>query len=260
MADSDRIGSNGECPRPAKSVRAERNPQEEETRMRENKPKSVQQASLASTVPQGVVVAEQKGRLTGSLYEEEATCLLKAVDKRRIEFAAGRECARRALKELGVFEQAILQGPSREPLWPSGIVGSITHCEGYCAAAVASGRDLLSIGIDAELNSPLPDGVLKVVAVEDEIEMLQALRDEHRICWDRLLFSVKESIYKAWYPVGRSWLDFDEARVILDQEDSSFVAQISPASIKETSVWSLRGRFVVSESLILTSAVFDPVY
>ena len=59
-------------------------------------------------------------------------------------------------------------GAKREPLWPAGVVGSITHCDGYRAAAVARATDLATVGIDAEPHEPLPDGVLAAIALPAE--------------------------------------------------------------------------------------------
>ncbi|MGQ4334018.1 4'-phosphopantetheinyl transferase superfamily protein, partial [Streptomyces hayashii] len=73
-----------------------------------------------------------------------------------------------------------------------------------------------SLGIDAEPHAPLPEGVLAAVALPAEAarhERLAAERPE--VHWDRLLFSAKESVYKAWFPLTRKWLDFSEADIDL---------------------------------------------
>ena len=97
------------------------------------------------------------------------------MEKRRREFVTARRCAREALASLGQAPGPIGVGPSREPQWPAGLVGSITHTRGFRAAAVAPQSVVASIGIDAEQNEPLPDGVEKFVSVEGELEMLAAL-------------------------------------------------------------------------------------
>src|SRR5258708_8108427 len=73
----------------------------------------------------------------GSLLSLEESLVAKAVPKRRREFTAGRNCARRALAQLGYPDFALLAGSHGQPLWPPGIAGSITHCDDYCAVAVA---------------------------------------------------------------------------------------------------------------------------
>jgi len=85
------------------------------------------------------------------LFPEEIQSLGRVVNRRRIEFATGRYCAKKAISWLGVTPSAIVIGDGREPVWPSGIVGSITHCSGYCAAVAAKSSQVLSIGIDADL-------------------------------------------------------------------------------------------------------------
>ena len=86
----------------------------------------------------------------------------------------------------------------REPQWPSSLVGSITHTRGFRAAAVAPRSVLSSVGIDTELNCPLPDGVEESVTVTGEPQMLAALaRAVPLTHWGRLLFSAKEAVYKA---------------------------------------------------------------
>src|SRR5208283_6057556 len=86
----------------------------------------------------------------GTLDAREARFVRGASARRVADFATGRRCARSALLKLGLTPESILVGPYREPVWPEGIVGSITHCPGFYAAALAHRRDLRSIGIDAE--------------------------------------------------------------------------------------------------------------
>jgi 4'-phosphopantetheinyl transferase EntD len=134
---------------------------------------------LADLLPPAASVAEAFGdEPPGTLLAGEEAIVARAVAKRRQEFATGRRCAREALAKLGVpgsLGTPILSGPNREPVWPPGIVGSITHCEGYRAAAVAREQDLVSVGIDAEPHGPLPDGVLGMIALPQETARLAIL-------------------------------------------------------------------------------------
>ena len=151
------------------------------------------------------------------LFPEEEALLVRAVEKRRREFATGRHCARRALGALGLPPAPLLPGEAGAPLWPPGIVGSITHCAGYRAAAVARARDVLTIGIDAEPNQLLTDDVLELVSLPAERARLRDLASAAPgISWDRLLFSAKESVYKAWFPLARRWLGFADADITIN--------------------------------------------
>ncbi len=155
------------------------------------------------------------------LFPEELPAVEKAVPKRRAEFSAGRACARAALTALDAVPGPVPRdnGDHGAPVWPKGFVGSITHCDGYRAAAVARAEDILALGIDAEPDGPLPDGVLNVIhSTAEERAALKRLTDRAPgVHWDRLLFSAKETVYKAWYPYHHKMLGFDEAELLFDE-------------------------------------------
>jgi 4'-phosphopantetheinyl transferase EntD len=183
-------------------------------------------------------------------FPEEAALLGEAVDSRRAEFAAARHCARLALRRLGVPDGPILRGPKREPLWPAGFVGSITHCTGYRAAAVARAAEVLTLGIDAEPHAPVPDRV--VPRVLDEAERAWMATAPQEIHWDRLIFSAKESVYKAWYPLAQRWLGFEDARVAIDPGAATFRARLliePPPGVPTT----FDGRYRVEDGLVVTA-------
>ncbi|WP_406396245.1 4'-phosphopantetheinyl transferase [Streptomyces sp. NBC_00887] len=148
------------------------------------------------------------------LFPEEWPAVATAVTSRQREYATVRACARDALTKLGQPPVALVPGEDREPRWPAGIVGSMTHCTGYRGAAVAHARDIAALGIDAEPNAPLPDGdsLLNVLARREEADLL-AILPACGTAWDRLLFSAKECVYKTWFPLTRRWLGFEEAIV-----------------------------------------------
>lgn len=212
---------------------------------------------LSELVPAAVAVAEAFEDPPGLwLYPEEEAYVAHAVERRRREFATGRHCARAALARLGLAPSAITRGERGEPRWPDDVVGSITHCAGYRAAAVARMADLVTIGIDAEPNEALPAGVLQLISLPRERAMLAAIAvSVPGVCWDRLLFSAKESVYKAWFPVARSWLDFDGADVIFDPVTATFSARllVPGLTVSGQPCHELTGRFVVRDNLVMTS-------
>ncbi len=161
------------------------------------------------------------------LFPQEEALIGRAVDKRRREFTTARRCARAALAELGLAAVPILTGERGEPLWPAGIVGSITHCDGYRACAVARSSEIVTLGIDAEPNAALPDGLLGDIARPEELPMLRRLEATFpEVHWDRLLFSAKESVYKAWFPLAKRWLGFEDATIFLDPSAAVFRARL----------------------------------
>jgi 4'-phosphopantetheinyl transferase EntD len=209
---------------------------------------------IASLLPSAVVTVEATDTdWTAPLLPEEEPLVARAVEKRRREFTAGRTCARRALARLDRPDFPVLMGPRREPLWPPGIVGAITHCPGYCAAAVARGADVRSLGIDAELRAPLPSGVAELVCTETERRWSAALPGEH---WGALLFSAKEAVYKAWYPVARRWLDYQDAELTVDPATGCFTARILLDGVDDVFPWNpLPGRFALDAERVFTAVV-----
>ncbi|MFC8998032.1 4'-phosphopantetheinyl transferase [Streptomyces rochei] len=180
---------------------------------------------IEELLPDTVVTVEAHGNDDAGhlpLHPEEEPLVARAVAKRRREFTVVRSCARRAMEKLGVPAQPVLNGERGAPIWPEGLTGSMTHCDGYCAAALVRATDLASLGIDAEPDGPLPDGVLPSVSLPAEAERLRRLGREHPgVHWERLLFSAKESVYKAWFPLTGRWLDFTEAdiEILVDPDD-----------------------------------------
>ncbi|MET8855781.1 4'-phosphopantetheinyl transferase superfamily protein [Streptomyces sp. NPDC004579] len=174
---------------------------------------------MEELLPESVVAVENHGDEPAgdaSLYPEELAVLTRAVGKRRREFATVRVCARRAMEKLGVAPGPVLPGERGAPQWPAGVIGSMTHCEGYAAAALARAGDLASLGIDAEPHLALPDDVLDAVALPGESARLDRLAARvPAVHWDRLLFSAKESVYKAWFPLTGKWLDFSGADIAI---------------------------------------------
>ncbi|MFD7658018.1 4'-phosphopantetheinyl transferase [Actinosynnema sp. NPDC059797] len=190
------------------------------------------------------------------LFPEEEEHVAKAVDKRRREFATGRHCARTALAALGFPAAPLLPGPKREPTWPAGVVGSITHCNGYRAAAVGLADQVRAIGIDAEPNEPTPDGVLGAIALPAELAQVERLRaDGDKVAWDRLLFSAKETVYKAWFPLTRRWLGFEDAELTINPDDGTFSARILVETpiVDGVPVTGFTGRWLAREGFVVTA-------
>jgi 4'-phosphopantetheinyl transferase EntD len=212
---------------------------------------------IADILPPQVAAAEAFGDLPGAvLYPGEEAVIAKAVARRRGEFATARACARTALARLGVPAAAIVPGDRGAPQWPPGVVGSITHCAGYRASAVALDRDIVTIGLDAEPNRKLPDGVLKVVASDGErarIAALGAARPE--VSWDRMLFCAKEAVYKAWFPLTSRWLSFRDASVDFDPANSAFSARllVDGPVVNGAALTGFDGRWLSGHGLLATA-------
>jgi enterobactin synthetase component D / holo-[acyl-carrier protein] synthase len=212
---------------------------------------------LAGILPAGIQSAEVFDGESddGELFPEEAVLVAGAAAKRRREFTGVRVCARLALARAGVRPAPIMPGPSGSPLWPAGIVGSMTHCDGYRAAAVGRADTFAAIGIDAEPHEVLPGGVLRRVASDSERTALAGLAAmAPEFCWDRLLFSAKESVYKAWFPATGRQLGFSDAEVELDVSDRFAAHLLVPGPmVGGQPVGTYDGSWAVGRGLVVTA-------
>ncbi len=214
---------------------------------------------LAQLLPASVAAVETRvDDADIHLYPEEEDACAKAVAARRREFTTGRACARRALAQLGVAPVAVPSGEHGEPLWPAGVVGSITHCCHYRACAVARDRDLSAIGIDAELLSALPAGVLEAVASRRERERLAWI--DEQIPADTVLFSAKEAVYKAWFPLTRRSLHFEDVDLSLDPERRTFRARLLVPGpvVGGRRLSELLGQWRVEGGVVVAATVVGP--
>jgi 4'-phosphopantetheinyl transferase EntD len=209
---------------------------------------------LERLLPDDVVVVETgMDLLEAELFPEEIESLGRAVEKRRREFVTTRACARRALERLGIAPAPIVNGPKGEPIWPTAVVGSITHCSDYRACAVARKDCVASIGIDVELHEPLPSGVLEAVASATERRALRGYGVS--ASWDRLLFSAKESVYKVWFPLMHRGLGFEDVELSIDASSGTFTARfIVPGPVIDgVRLSQLHGRWCVDAARIATA-------
>lgn len=212
-------------------------------------------------LPAGAIAVEAwSDPVSVELFPEERASVARAVEKRRREFATARGCAREALGRLGFAAVPIASGPQGEPCWPAGVVGSITHCDGYRACAVARSERIVTIGIDAEPHAALPEGLLESIARPEELRALNRLRDTAlEVYWDRLLFSAKESVYKAWFPLTRKRLGFEDAVLAIDACSNTFTARMLVAAPlpDNGSLGVLCGRWTVRNDIIVTAVAMD---
>jgi 4'-phosphopantetheinyl transferase EntD len=169
---------------------------------------------VCNLFPPGVVAAELREYGDPSqLLPEEAQYLGRAVAKRVQEFAAGRMCARRALAELGIANFPIKVADDRQPIWPDGTVGSITHTDGFCAAVVAERRRMSALGLDSEVVADVNAQIWPSICVPIEAEWVRSLPVSEQASAVALIFSAKEAFYKCQYPVAREPLNFDDVSI-----------------------------------------------
>lgn len=201
---------------------------------------------FASLLPDWVRVSEMDPAMADSetLRPEERIFVASAVERRRREFAAGRSLARSLLAALGK-EAPLPREADGRPAWPPGIVGSITHCATLAAVAIASADDCAGIGIDIEVDRPLPLGVARLILSEQEQRWIR--RSDPGLAAETLLrvFCAKEALYKAIYPLARCALPLNALIVERSARNDGFVARLGIEGTPFPKDALLEGRWAV---------------
>jgi 4'-phosphopantetheinyl transferase EntD len=148
-----------------------------------------------------------------ALTADELQHIARAVPKRRLEFAAGRQLARRLLDDMGQGIDALVSDADRVPRWPQSVIGSITHCHSLCAVAIAPRALSLGIGLDVEPAEPMKPELLPLILREPELARMHAWPARWREFAGILTFSAKEALYKSIYPAHRVLLDFRDVEL-----------------------------------------------
>jgi 4'-phosphopantetheinyl transferase EntD len=185
------------------------------------------------------------------LLPEEAAEIERAVDKRRLEYTAGRQLARQLLPRLGVDAPwPLLRGTHGAPRWPAGIVGTISHTKTLAAVAVARTDAVRSIGLDLESGAPLKSGLWHMVCTEHELRWLSALPAGAAGLHAKAVFSAKEAVYKTQYPVTGALLAFDAVDIDIDLDGECFTATFRVQAGPITAGTRLHGRLSFGRDLI----------
>jgi 4'-phosphopantetheinyl transferase EntD len=172
---------------------------------------SLQRAINALAVPDLLIghrVISQGDELA-LLKEEMASLSFPAIERLRASGAA-RGVARELMNSMGFAGLPILKSTFGAPIWPAGIVGSMAHDDRIAVAAVGLRRDLDAIGIDIEPVAPLPPDMLELIATPRE---RLAIADNR--FGTMLLFTIKEAVYKAAFPLDHDFLEFHDIEVDL---------------------------------------------
>jgi len=161
----------------------------------------------------GLAIVSGEDQASYTLHPEEARILSpRACGRKRVEFASGRAAAHFALKQIG-FENPppVLRGQKGEPIWPDGIVGSITHCYPWSVAVAVKRSNRVAIGVDLETMEGIQGtDISDLVCGEAELDWVRGGNLQERLT---MIFSAKEAVYKAFYPLCRRYIDFKEVEL-----------------------------------------------
>jgi 4'-phosphopantetheinyl transferase EntD len=184
--------------------------------MEDDIPAQVEQALRRLFAPEVALAVAYPILSLDALFPEEQRHVANAVDKRQAEFATTRVLARQALAQLGIGPVPLVPNPDRSPVWPPGIVGSISHSRELCAVVVAKDSDVAGIGLDIEGDAPLEQKLLRMICTARERDWLASLPQPDQGRTAKLIFSAKEAAYKCQYPVTARFLGFHEAELSID--------------------------------------------
>ena len=210
--------------------------------------------------------------------EENYFSQLSSVSRKE-HYRSGRICAGEVLSKLGTIGQPVLRDPqTREPLWPEGISGAITHSGNWAAAAAGKTSDVLGIGIDLEdLERQVDSRISRHVCLPEEQKWLQECGEDFLEQNLKIIFSAKESIFKAFFPYTRTYLHFHDARILMEQSffqnsksDSLSVKEknskpakfefeylmLNDKVISQTGISEGKGKVHFFENYVLTSLFF----
>ncbi len=197
------------------------------------------------------------GNSTGDLYPQELELISKAIDKRRHEFAAGRACAREALGAIGYAPMPILRAASSAPLWPKGILGTISHSHTWAGAAVARAEHLAGIGLDIETVGRVTKNIARKVLTGAESALFHNLPAEEQKAFLALLFSAKEAVYKCLSPFVSAHMGFHDAE-ILKAGPSSFEVRMShEISQAQPACARLTGHYFFHDGCVFTGIALE---
>lgn len=164
-----------------------------------------------------------------ALHPSERALAANAMPKRVRELATGRALAHAALERLGRPMDAILNDAQRAPVFPDGVRGSITHCDTRALVAVCW-SEAGSVGIDVEHRSELKESLWPSVFLTAELAALAATPEDRRGRLALVLFSAKESLYKAQFPISRTYMGFRALHVAADEGElvCTFQEDVAP--------------------------------
>ncbi|MEO0343618.1 MAG: 4'-phosphopantetheinyl transferase superfamily protein [Pseudomonadota bacterium] len=194
-----------------------------------------------------------------TLFETERASIASAIISRRDEFATGRAAARKALSALGFGEPPIPRAADRRPIWPAGVVGTISHSGGIASALVAKQSEYAGIGLDIETAQPLKPNLHQRVLTPSERHILSTSAQASGVPRCMLNFVVKEAFYKAVYPISRKYFGFQEVSTII-KDDGTWSADFDPPAIGlaanlevKNAKWWASSKYLIAVAAIVRS-------
>jgi enterobactin synthetase component D len=196
-----------------------------------------------------IIVKASREMWITPLCPEEEILIEGAVEKRQKEFRAGRHAAHKALEQLQAPWRPLLRGDMRQPIWPTGYLGSITHCHDACVAVCAKKGDMFGLGVDVEPLKPLPKGVNQYIHTPEDEEVMT----QNNHLPERLIFSAKESLYKCYYPLIGQFMGFQAVSLDINPNEQCFhFTPTEDCTIPFPKELTFHGRYLMDENHLYT--------
>ncbi len=191
------------------------------------------------------------------LLPPERIFVERAVEKRQREFATARVIARQLLTEFGVYRYPLLNDDDRVPIWPTDLLGSISHCKECCLVAVLrKNNGAINIGVDIEPDDPIDADLWPAFATEHELRWIKSQNKSNSSRLAHLLFSAKEAVYKCLFPITRKFLEFHDVEIECDLSANVFYPTIRDLEVTaKVGSAILTGRFQRTNGFIFTSSL-----
>ncbi|MES9828173.1 MAG: 4'-phosphopantetheinyl transferase superfamily protein [Candidatus Thiodiazotropha sp.] len=211
---------------------------------------------LSSLFPSNVVIVHATDEMwETAVRTEEEQLIQDSVVKRQRQFRAGRNAAHAALEQLNAPSGPLLRGEKRQPTWPLGFLGSISHCDDRCVVVCALEGEVVSLGIDVEPLQPLKPGIGRYIDTEEEKVFMQ----HHGDLPQRLIFSAKESLYKCYYPLVGRFFGFQSVTLDVDISRQRFQFRPTAAcSIDFPHHLQFHGGYLIAEEHLYTGCFLTP--
>jgi len=186
------------------------------------------------------------------LHPDEYRIISSASDKRKFEFSTGRWCSKQALASQGMYDTMILTGENREPIWPEGFIGSISHCRDQCGAIAAKNSNIKSLGFDIENIKTLRNDIGRIVCTNEEKNWISNQKQYPYNVLVILIFSLKESVYKCVYQHQQTKLGFKDIRITPNLETNTAEIIIDKPQVD----LDIKLRFVITRNHIHSAATY----
>lgn len=191
-------------------------------------------------------------------YSSEKDHMRSAGDYRKCEFVAGRDCARAALERVGFARGPILSNDDGVPVWPLGVLASISHSRGYCAAIAAKESGYRTLGLDLEKTNRLSASAIERIVHPHE--QVYAQSDQKKAS---LIFCAKEAFFKAQFPLWQTHANFHDLVLAVDEYAGKIriltMGERFPVDLRSQAA-DMQFRFSFFEDFVVTACWLKPLH